>query len=592
MLPRKQRILLMVVIPILIVILIGLILTIVLMNTDFMKSKDVLFQKYFVQNIYSIDKVSSSEQINPYKNVMDTSNYNLSSNVTMKTSSAEDYIVNLAVRGNIERSAGFKYYDLQFKDNENKLLEVEYANQDDLHGIRFTDFFKQYVSVKSDNIKDLAKKLGVTEQFLQYIPDSIDFNNIYEGLEFSDEEKNELYKKYTQIIFNDIPTSSYSKQSKSLITVNEKSINTNAYKVVITEEEFKNLYTTLLEQIKQDEVILGKLNKIDSNISKIGINNETFSIKNIIIESLETSIQEIKNSDIKTGHMSVTVHESKGQLVRTVIEDEDNKMTIDRVSDEATEQLVIENTKKSENLQTFKTIIERHIGNGESSIKFSTEYLNSDGDKEIVQIETRNTKVDDTINQEYISKYSIGENSTEISIKNIINIGKVDNIEKLNSNNNIILNDLNQEEISRLFTTISEKISPSISQVFSETTKILPIRNSNISNNIDFNIGDENTVTDIQKNRFNSQYEIYTGNEVSSDSVKSMLNVLSENLLGIDVVDGKTLIINVEKNKQNKELAERILNVIQDGATYKVEIKYNNENGLVSNIILTKNVKQ
>ena len=95
-------------------------------------------------------------------------------------------------------------------------------------------------------IKDLFRKIGYSEQELENVPDSIEINDItLSDIKFTEDEIKQLSEKYSEIINKKVSKEKFEKNSKQVITINEKNITTNAYILKLTNEELNNLYVDL-----------------------------------------------------------------------------------------------------------------------------------------------------------------------------------------------------------------------------------------------------------------------------------------------------------------------------------------------------------
>ena len=592
MLPRKQRILLMVIVPILIIVLIVLALMLLLFKTDFMKSNDELFKKYLLQNFSVMGEIADFKDMNTYKDIIETSSYEASLNTHIVNSQNSDENITISIDGKRDAENKIDYKDIQIKNNDNKLLHLEYMNKENMYGIRFSDFFKQYISVKNENLKELLAKFGMTEEQLQGFPDEINAEfNIFEGTEFTEEEKKQLYNKYTQVIFDNISKDKYTKQKNMIITVNDESINTNAYKLTLSKEEYNDIIIKLLENLKDDEILISKLEIVEQNLSNLINSTQQFQIKDQIVESLENSINELKSNNIGTDQIQITVYQYKGKLVRTLCESAEENITIDINSNK---KISIERKEISEVEEKTKLEISKEVENTSCTYNVNLESINgeSNGKMDIV---IKNGKVDNTINKDSSIIITQDNNSVNIETKEIINLKEVSGIETLDETNNIVLNDLDKGKIEQLLTIVAEKITTNLTgestlNATSVQAYIESLMQSYTSNSVvDDGFGDANTVTELEKNTFNSKYEFYEGEAVKGVNIKSMLEVVANDLGGIEVVNNDTLKILIERGKVNNELKEKISNVIKKEATYKVEIGYDDSTGFIKTIILTKN---
>ena len=110
-------------------------------------------------------------------------------------------------------------------------------------------------------------------------------------------------------------------------------------------------------------------------------------------------------------------------------------------------------------------------------------------------------------------------------------------------------------------------------------------------------------ITEAEKNRFNAMFEFYQGDELEKEDIKKMMEVVKDNLKEIKIMEyeekrgsstepkPKTYLIVIEKNKKNEDLANLLLQNLEgsnnNSDKYSVKIEYNENNGLVENIILS-----
>lgn len=388
MLPRKQRILLTIMIPTIIVIIIAIILMILFASTDIMKPKQELFKKYFLQNFTTLSDITNIDDFNKYDNILKTNNYESNSNIVISSSKDANKKVIFDIKGVTDNINSKDYKNIQIKDDQSDLMKFEYLKNDDIYGLKFENF-KQYVSIQNKNLKQLAQNLGLSEDIIQYIPNSIDTDsNILEKFKFTDEEKAQLVSKYSKIVFDNISADRYSKNKNSLITVDNVSMNTNSYKLTLPEEEFSNIIINTLEEVKQDEIILSKF-------SFQGIDMSESIVKNI-----EDTIEQLKNIDVSTENIGITLYVYKGNLVRTLLEIENARITIDIISNENTKTLSYETAKISETESSLKVKISKQNINGQNQIDIIEETVEEENST-YTNATISNQMVDNTINENF-----------------------------------------------------------------------------------------------------------------------------------------------------------------------------------------------
>ena len=107
----------------------------------------------------------------------------------------------------------------------------------------------------------------------------------------------------------------------------------------------------------------------------------------------------------------------------------------------------------------------------------------------------------------------------------------------------------------------------------------------------------EYEMTQVEINRFNAKFEFYTGETVSAENVKTLLGVVKSNLNSLEITnieepDGENnpddvrvnIKLNIEKDKENTDLINQVLEKIKEEKKYKVSITYKQDNELIESI--------
>ena len=292
--PRKKRIAILVTVAILIILIIIGILGYLYLKTDVFKTKEMLFAKYLTQNFEKIS-ILENESEEEIKTQLDNNKYTSQIIGTLEYTENENNINNVKIKvdSNIDNINNYDYKDISIEDENNKLLGFEYLKQDETYGIRLNDI-QQFVSIeknKENNNTDETKIYTIEE-----LTSKIDTNSIFN---FTEEEKQELANTYLKIIKSNITSDKYYKQPNALITVNNKSIQTNAYYIKLTIEEYNNLIIKMLEQIKKDEIILSRIDLIEDEIKqKYSEYQQEESLRTKFVNYISKKIETIKNNNI------------------------------------------------------------------------------------------------------------------------------------------------------------------------------------------------------------------------------------------------------------------------------------------------------
>ena len=116
------------------------------------------------------------------------------------------------------------------------------------------------------------------------------------------------------------------------------------------------------------------------------------------------------------------------------------------------------------------------------------------------------------------------------------------------------------------------------------------------------NTDNSNTeMTQVDINKFNAKFEFYTGDEVSAENVKTLLEVVKNNLGSYEInqvndnensniTDSSkikySIKLAIEKDKTDEDGVKQISEKIKDRAKYKVSITYNETNNLINTITI------
>ena len=188
--------------------------------------------------------------------------------------------------------------------------------------------------------------------------------------------------------------------------------------------------------------------------------------------------------------------------------------------------------------------------------------------------------------------YTFEGNNNKVEITCKKNIEFVDKIDKENtSQNSIKLNELSSENVINITERIKSSVSEKVNSIFSDENKqdlnrilqIVGIKKQQQK------IESEGT-SEIEKNRFNSKYEILQGEDLESTRIIDLIDVAKDDMTNLEVVSGTKLKIQLEKNKGNSEIVDKLTNFIKaeqnERNKYKVSVEYDDETGLVKDIVM------
>ena len=592
---KKRRILWMV--PIVLIAIILIVTFIVLyQNTDLFRSNDELFAKYLGQNIKNLEEVyeqaKKSEyreflKQNPYESTTEMKvNYVENKGTSLESTQNSINLLKLEKEGQVDPNSQYNYQAINLLKEDETIAKVETIQEGNTYGIRFSDLFQQYLLVKNENLKTLFQKMGFGEEQVEALPDQIEINpNAIENLTFSTEEKKNLSTQYAGIFQNEIKKENCSKQKDQMIEVNGIEMKTNSYQLTLTKEQLNNFYIKLLEELKQDEIILSKLDTFQGLLDGYQkfTSQETISIREEFAKQIESQIQNIQKDNIGQEEVKIMVYEKDGKTVKTIIKGVDYEIQLEVLSKEDpylklsyqnsnTEQVLSYQQKKENKNLTFKD----RKGESVKEYTFSK--------REVLE-DTKATK-------ELIVRYEDDSNQIEGQIHQKVN--KMTNLEKkeiFDEKNAIDLSELEEENLKVILNQVNQEISKRVNEITQEKIKgqdfLKILQTMGIMKQE--SIIQETGVTEIQKNRFNSKFEILQGENLSSENVLKVSEAIKDNLIDIEILSETQLKLKLDQVNKNEEKEKELNSFIEKNKNknYTVKLEYDQTTGLVEDILLT-----
>lgn len=565
--PRKKR---MVFLGVSIALILLIILTVIgylYLKTDLLKPKEKLFAKYLMQNFENMEflKVENNSEI---ENLLNNSKYTsqiegtieYTENIGTSNENKNSQINNVGIKidSNIDKTNNYDYKNISIKKDNEKLMGLEYLNQDEMYGIRLSGI-KQFVSVKDNEENNTDEDIDVNK--IKELTSKIDLNSIFN---LTNEEKQTLLNTYIGVIQNNISADKYYKQPNALITVNNQDIKTNAYYIKITLEEYNNLYIKILEQIIKDDIILSKIDALENEIKeKYPFYDEDETLREKTINSINDKIKEIENNNIGNDEVKITVYENNMKTVRTSIEKTTEKLTIDLYNDSI---IKIDYTKLKDNTEEQIIKVEKTENNNQLNISVEYDKLQDSEKINETQFNYQQTFENDKLNK----KITLGiSNEKYKGVFKIVDNTKVvqefENQIKLDKDN-VKLDEIQEERKEIIKKILLENIQGQLSNLFSvvsledyssmlQNLKLVKKKTEQITNNEE--------VTDIERKRFNSQFEFFVSENLTSDNIKELLNTVKNNLEDVKILTKNGEIQNLDTNKMSsyQESSEYIKNI-------------------------------
>ena len=592
MMTRKKRITLIIVIVVLVLLIIGGIFTFLYLNTDMFKSNQTLFVKYLGKNSENIQDLQNIINKTEYDELLKTNPYNVTSeikvNYTQNVGTTEENNNNsinqlkMTIEGQTDNNNNYDYRNIKLLKNDEQVMQNEILHTSNNYGIKFTDLFNQYVVVKNENLKDLLKRIGYTDEQIEFVPNSIDFSdNIIEEIKFSNEDIESLINKYTSIITQNIGETSFQRQKNQVVEINGQNYLANAYSLVLTKEQLNNVYINILENLKEDEIILNKIDEIQNKINQLTLGENNQDLKNEFTQKIDLTIGRIRQTNIGTEETKIIVYENSGKTISTSIQTQEYQISLNCLN--GYNELVF----NENDTVTYKITIE-NVDN-----KLAINIENNKNQKNSLSIERTYEENDKKKDENYKVLYEIDDKRLETNINKTIEIAPImENAQVFNNDNAVVLNNLEdsmmKEIINRVQTGLNEKIETVKQQINYQDIEQM-LKDFEIMQNSE--ILSSSGITETEKNRFNSSFELLKGEDLSGKDISASIQSVKNNLSTVEIVNNNELKIGVSRNQSNEENVNVLINFFDENQNekYDIDVEYD-ENGLVNQLII-KEVK-
>ena len=604
MIPRKKRRMIIIISVVIILLIFLMAFLLLYINTDLFKSNKTLFMKYLGKSTENIEGMYNAvSDKTDYENSLEQNKYTVNTKISVNntenigtTQENTDNVINqleIVADGQVDKVNQYNYQKINLYKEEENLLGLEYGRNSNTYGIKFSDLFQQFLLVDNANLQEFFSKLGYSEEQITNIPNEITYESLsIEQLKISDDEKEILSNRYIGIIENNISTQNFSKEQNQSIEIDGKAVQVNAYIVTLTKEQLNNLYLAILEQLKNDEIILGKLDKLQNIlniINQINQNNtEQENVKNIrdlFIDKIDTTINQINQNNIGNDETKIIIYENMKNTVRTSIQTPEYEINLDCLS-----------TSQEDFIQYEKNNLNE--GNGQ---QISLKKTNNNIEVIIERIEGENVSTvtlrqnkeinENNMTKNMIAQYEDSDNRVELSINQQIEL--VNEFEEqivLEEENSINLDKLDQGNLQSLITTVQEGINTKLTELqnqinMDEITQVLINAKLMKEDNNLYSTG----ITEAERSRYNSQFEILKGQNLESDRILSVINACESYISNIEIASSTEIKIVLDNNNKSEEIVNSLKTFVEENKNekYNLDVEYDETTGLVRSLILT-----
>ena len=591
------------IIIILIILIIGIcggVFAYLFLATDTFKSEKELFFNYLTQNVETIKEIANSKTLENYNNLKNGQTYEENTTANIKYAEGGEISSpynNLSMTLKNQKDTDYNYKDFNIIFEEQSAVQIEGIQNSGNYGIRFSNLLKQFVSLengqKIDGLEIEDEKLEALNAII------VDDSTYFQDMIFSKQELQSLESKYITVISQILSQGSFSKQSKSTITVGSQSIQTTAYSVDLTGYQFQNLIIEILNNLKIDDTIIGKIEAISGS-------SENY------VNTIDSKIRQVEDKDFKA--VKIVVYEKGGVTQRTEMQSEDFNVIMDISIQNGNGNITFEYTSLNSENNSKTLNISKQLTDTKENYAITFNVANGEEEYEI------NATLDSDFARTNLSfGYKKGITEITISLENNISTSIGEKIE-LTSENNVILNELSEESLSATLNVLNVQVPEKLKgryelliQKLQATELINEIKNKYntifgaevVEEEQPQESGDNLTgeetpsseaddLTKTEINRFNAMFQFYSGTGISGSNVKQMVELSKDYLesVNIEPIEGENnkekITLNIKLGSANVELANSIIERIDEQKKYEVSMTFNETNGILETITITQ----
>lgn len=430
---KKKGIVITIIVILIILAIAGGVFAYVYFATDLLLSEKQGFGKYTAQ-IVAKEEGFFSSSIEEYFSKKETTPYTISGSINANTNILADttnysslqelqniinYGNNTSINftGKVDSVNKKLEQDITVNYSDTVNLPFRYKVDGDIYGIQADSIAENYIAIKNENLPELFQKLGVSD--VSNIPNKIEFKEL-QSLKFTEEEKTHILNQYILSIYNNLPEEKFSKL--------ENADASTTYTLTLTTEEAKSIYLQTLETLKNDKVMIDKINSI---VKEIYEDNYDSTEMELTPEIIQEEIDKINQESVEPGNIQIAVTQK------------------DRLTSEFS---ITSNTAKI-SLSKQET---------EANISYTLSYILLEEGIESATV-TLNTNFSGINTNNITESYDININNpeyfdTQYSYSNTVAFDNNINIEPLSTSNAAILNNYSAEQLQPFLLQLGIKI--------------------------------------------------------------------------------------------------------------------------------------
>ena len=558
-----------IIIVIVLIFILGGIFAYLYFATDVLKTNAQLFFKYLGQMV-DVQDGFIDNQLTEYSKKKYTGKYedsgkfymdvNISGMDSETLQTLNDF--NIEYSGKVDNTTRKNEQDISLNYSSDVNFPFKYKYADETLGLQTDYVSSKYVGIENRNLKQFIEKFGVTDT--TEFPDTIDFFSNFtnqETITYTNEEREQITNTYKSILEGKLGQKEFTKTKEN---------NTESYSVEMTNQELKDLVLNVLETLKNDQILIPKMEEATKEIiESMNANSaEEITIQNII----QGIIDDINASEIDEGTNIITVSQIDKKLSSIAIKNDQTELKITKTNTQGTLTYGIEinmlDVETQESMRYFLTASYQGLEQL-ASVNETYQYglvgtMNGQEQKMVYNLNCTDTFNDGITIADYAE----------------------DEIQKLN--------EYDAEQIVTLITSIVERIGQvntmQMEEIgFSEYGNPLlfasPLTSlSMLIYNQASDVVNESSMSEVEMEAFNQRFMQYEG-EQSGTTVRALLQAVISNNVGETDENRKIEVSgDITLTKEDTKVPTEDVNT---GSMYNVQMQYNDE-GIISQIIITE----
>lgn len=537
--------------------------------TDIFKSDKELFFKYISQ-IGDQEKGFINKELNQYFEKRKSVAYN----------NQGEFSINISDEGNEDKYKNVNNFKIEFsgqvdganlKVAQNIILnysdsvseQLKFKKVGSKYGIQTNDVSSKYITVDINNLNKLSQSNMTIEDYSKTMKKLQDFTKV----EVNKEELENTINKYKNILNDELHSEWFTKVEDS---------NLVGYKLLLDGENLKNILIKLLENIKNDQIVLEKINeylKIQRNSNKITAND------------IDKFIEEIQDeNDLKDKKIEIIVYKENNSVAKILIGVDDSLISLEKQANNNGQNFIIEAKQTNESIFTINIKFE-----GLQSIQ------NVKENYELLFYVDNNTGYNlYDLNEGANSISTVNKTKYKYNFINDINFTYNSDIEDFTDKNSLILTNYNQETTSNFISALIQRLQ-AINKRDMEKLGVKESENPifQIVQSLSiFTLGSNsislvnNDMSELAVNTFNSKFEVYQGTNLSPQTVKGLLTTISLNNENGEDYKIKEINFEGEEYEASEQNITFIKSDIDIEKNYRVEFEKDQDTGIIYRVII------